>query len=101
MYIPCLQNILSVVVFLRLSPIVGEAGLFETLILLVVSKTLTFLTILSMSAIATNGKIRSGGLYYLISRSLGPPSGGTIGLLYYMAITFSAGMSIIGSVEAI
>ena len=63
--------------------------------------TTTLLTILSMSAIATNGKLRSGGLYYLSSRSLGPPSGGAIGLLYYLATAFSAGMSIIGSVEAI
>jgi potassium/chloride transporter 4/5/6 len=54
-----------------------------------------------MSAIATNGKIRTGGMYYLISRSLGPSSGGAIGILYYLATTFSAGMSIIGAVEAL
>lgn len=59
------------------------------------------LTILSMSAIATNGKIRTGGVYYLVSRSLGPASGGTIGLLYYIATTFSSGMSIIGAVETL
>lgn len=89
------------VIFLRLSPIVGEAGIFHTLILLVTAKVTTLLTILSMNAISTNGKIRTGGLYYLTSRSLGPTSGGVIGLLYYLATTFSAGMSIIGSVEAI
>jgi amino acid transporter len=54
-----------------------------------------------MSAIATNGKIRTGGVYYLISRSLGPSSGGTIGILFYLATTFSSGMSIIGAVEAL
>jgi amino acid transporter len=54
-----------------------------------------------MSAIATNGKIRTGGVYYLISRSLGPSSGGAIGILYYLATTFSSGMSIIGAVEAL
>lgn len=64
-------------------------------------KVTTILTILSFSAIATNGKIRTGGVYYLVSRSLGPASGGSIGLLYYIANTFSAGMSIIGAVETL
>src|SRR5690606_36201836 len=80
---------------------VGEAGVFQSLVVLFMGKTTTLLTIMSLSAIATNGKIRTGGVYYLVSRSLGPASGGTIGLLYYIANTFSAGMSIIGSVETL
>lgn len=54
-----------------------------------------------MNAIATNGKIRTGGVYYLISRSLGPATGGSIGILYYLASTFSSAMSILGAIEAI
>ena len=54
-----------------------------------------------MSAIATNGKIRMGGVYYMISRSLGPSTGGSIGILYYFATTFSSAMSILGAIEAI
>ena len=54
-----------------------------------------------MSAIATNGKIRTGGVYYMISRSLGPSTGGSIGILYYLATTFSSAMSILGAIEAI
>jgi amino acid transporter len=54
-----------------------------------------------MSAIATNGKIRTGGVYYMISRSLGPSNGGSIGILYYLATTFSSAMSILGAIEAI
>lgn len=65
------------------------------------STTTTFLTVLSMSAIATNGKIRQGGVYYMISRSLGPSTGGSIGILYYLATTFSSAMSILGAIEAI
>lgn len=80
---------------------VGEAGVFQALVILFCTKATTLLTILSMSAIATNGKIRTGGVYYLVSRSLGPASGGAIGLLYYIATTFSSGMSIIGAVETL
>jgi amino acid transporter len=54
-----------------------------------------------MNAIATNGKIRTGGVYYMISRSLGPSTGGSIGILYYFATTFSSAMSILGAIEAI
>lgn len=54
-----------------------------------------------MNAIATNGKIRTGGVYYLISRSLGPATGGSIGILYYLASTVAAAMSILGAIEAI
>lgn len=71
-----------------MSTIVGEAGVFQSFVMLIFCTATTFLTVLSMSAIVTNGKIRTGGVYYLVSRSLGPATGGSIGILYYLAITF-------------
>jgi Amino acid permease len=86
---------------MRMNYIVGEAGIFQSFVILFFSTMTTFLTILSMSAIATNGKIRTGGVYYMISRSLGPSNGGTIGILHYLGNTFSSAMNILGAIEAI
>lgn len=85
---------------MRLASIVGEAGIFQTLCILMLCDSCTFLTSLSLSAIVTNGKIRSGGAYYILSRSLGPATGGAIGILYFFALSFAAAMYILGATEA-
>jgi len=67
--------------------------------MLVVSYSINLLTVLSVSAIATNGKVKGGGAYYMISRSLGPEFGGSIGLVFYIGQVLNAGMNVIGFVE--
>jgi potassium/chloride transporter 9 len=69
------------------------------LAMLLVSYSINLLTILSVSAIATNGKVKGGGAYYMISRSLGPEFGGSIGLVFYIGQVLNAGMNVIGFVE--
>ena len=54
------------------------------------------LTAISMSAIATNGRVPAGGSYYMISRSLGPGWGGAVGMMFYFGTTIAAAMYIIG-----
>jgi solute carrier family 12 (sodium/potassium/chloride transporter), member 2 len=55
----------------QIKHIVFFIGLLEGLGILTVSNTVTFVTSLSMSAVSTNGQITAGGIYYMISRSLG------------------------------
>ena len=57
------------------------------------------LTAISMSAIATNGKIPAGGSYFMISRTLGPEMGGAVGMQFYLATTVASAMYILGAVE--
>uniref|UniRef100_A0A6Q2Y7M1 Solute carrier family 12 member 7b n=1 Tax=Esox lucius TaxID=8010 RepID=A0A6Q2Y7M1_ESOLU len=98
-YLPCLQNILGVILFLRLTWIVGTAGIMEALAIVFMTCSCTMLTAISMSAIATNGVVPAGGSYYMISRSLGPEFGGAVGLCFYLGTTFAGSMYILGTIE--
>ncbi|XP_026217428.1 solute carrier family 12 member 7 isoform X2 [Anabas testudineus] len=98
-YLPCLQNILGVILFLRLTWIVGTAGILESLVIVGLCCSCTMLTAISMSAIATNGVVPAGGSYYMISRSLGPEFGGAVGLCFYLGTTFAGSMYILGTIE--
>uniref|UniRef100_A0A8C7S7K2 Solute carrier family 12 member 7a n=1 Tax=Oncorhynchus mykiss TaxID=8022 RepID=A0A8C7S7K2_ONCMY len=98
-YLPCMQNILGVILFLRLTWIVGTAGILESFAIVVMCCTCTMLTAISMSAIATNGVVPAGGSYYMISRSLGPEFGGAVGLCFYLGTTFAGSMYILGTIE--
>ncbi|CAF5148745.1 unnamed protein product, partial [Rotaria magnacalcarata] len=67
-FIRCILNIFGVMLFLRLSWVTGQAGIGLAAIIVLTSTAVTVLTALSMSAICTNGEVKGGGTYYLISR---------------------------------
>uniref|UniRef100_G1PTF5 Solute carrier family 12 member 5 n=1 Tax=Myotis lucifugus TaxID=59463 RepID=G1PTF5_MYOLU len=99
-YLPCLQNIFGVILFLRLTWVVGIAGIMESFCMVLLCCSCTMLTAISMSAIATNGVVpAAGGSYYMISRSLGPEFGGAVGLCFYLGTTFAGAMYILGTIE--
>uniref|UniRef100_A0A8D0FTT6 Solute carrier family 12 member 5 n=1 Tax=Strix occidentalis caurina TaxID=311401 RepID=A0A8D0FTT6_STROC len=98
-YLPCLQNIFGVILFLRLTWVVGIAGIMESFCMVFLCCSCTMLTAISMSAIATNGVVPAGGSYYMISRSLGPEFGGAVGLCFYLGTTFAGAMYILGTIE--
>jgi amino acid transporter len=100
-FTPCTLTILGVIMFLRFGQVVGEAGFYFALVVVLASKVITTLTTLSLSAIATNTRVRGGGAYYLISRSLGVEFGGAIGILFYLAQAISVAMYVIGFTEAL
>ena len=87
--------------FLRLSWIVGQAGVLYTIVIILLASAVTLITTSSMSAICTNGKVEGGGAYYMISRSLGPGFGGAIGLIFSLANCVAVAMYIAGFVETV
>ncbi len=98
-YLPCIQNIFGVILFIRMTWIVGTAGAIEGFMVVFMACTVTMTTAISMAAIATNGVVPGGGSYFMISRSLGPEFGGAVGILFYLATTVAGAMYIIGAVE--
>nr|QGP72204.1 Na+/K+/2Cl- cotransporter [Penaeus monodon] len=97
----CLLNIWGVMLFLRVSWMVGQAGLVYSILIVVMANVVTLVTTLSMSAVATNGRIKGGGVYYMISRSLGPEFGGSIGLMFTLANSIAAATYIIGFCDSL
>ncbi|KAM4807779.1 solute carrier family 12 member 2 isoform 2-T3 [Rhinophrynus dorsalis] len=97
----CMLNIWGVMLFIRLSWIVGQAGIGLTVVVIAMATVVTTITGLSTSAIATNGFVRGGGAYYLISRSLGPEFGGAIGLIFAFANAVAVAMYVVGFSETV
>ncbi|XP_033074371.1 solute carrier family 12 member 3 isoform X6 [Trachypithecus francoisi] len=99
--IRCMLNIWGVILYLRLPWITAQAGIVLTWIIILLSVTVTSITGLSISAISTNGKVKSGGTYFLISRSLGPELGGSIGLIFAFANAVGVAMHTVGFAETV
>lgn len=100
-FTPCVLTILGVIMFMRTGFVVGHTGLYLALVILGLSKLITTLTALSISAISTNTEIKGGGVYYMISRVLGPDFGGSIGITLYLAQAVGVAFYVIGFTEAL
>ena len=98
-YLPTLQNILGLILFLRLTWIVGTAGVGQAFLIVFLCCCCTMLTAISMSAIATNGVVPAGGSYFMISRNLGPEFGGAVGILFYLGTSFAVSLYVLGAIE--
>ncbi|CAG7821012.1 unnamed protein product, partial [Allacma fusca] len=71
------------------------------IVIICLSATVTTLTALSMSAISTNGQIRGGGIYFMISRALGPEFGGAVGAIFSFANATAVAMHTVGFAESL
>ena len=100
-FTPSVLTILGVILFLRYDTVVGNAGLWGALLVLLIAKGFTTITTFSLSSIATNMKVKGGGSYFLISRSLGVEFGGVIAVFFYIALALSVSMYVVGFTEAL
>ena len=87
-FTPSLLTILGVIMYLRMGWVVGNAGLWLTIGIILVAHLISVTTGLSVSSIATDKKVGAGGVYYVLSRSLGLPMGGALGITLFVATAF-------------
>ncbi len=100
-FTPSFLTILGIILFARLGYVVGSAGLGRALVILFIANTISVLTSLSLSAISTNIRVKVGGVYYLISRTLGLEFGGAIGIVLFLAQSVSIAFYCIGFGEVL
>ena len=100
-FVPTMNTIFGVVVFLRWGWAVGQAGLYQVIVMLALGHAIALLTCASVSAVCTNGEVGPGGAYYIISRALGPEFGGSIGVLFYVSQATGVAFYLIGLAETV
>lgn len=99
-FTPSILTILGVIMYLRMGWVVGNAGLWGTLLIVLIAHVISFSTGLSISSIATDKKVGAGGVYYVLSRSLGLPIGGAIGLTLFVGTALSISLYLVGFSES-
>ncbi len=97
----CLLNIVGSVLFLRLSWAVGQGGAGGIAIMFFLGTFQTTLTALSLSALISNGVMRGGGAYFIISRAVGPELGGAIGVCFYFSYSVGCCFYMVSTAESI
>ncbi len=99
-FTPSILTILGVIMYMRLGWVVGNAGLIGAIIIIVIAHVIAVTTGLSISSVATDKKIGAGGIYYVLSRSMGIPIGGSIGIALYVGTALSIALYLIGFAES-
>ena len=99
-FTPSILTILGVIMYMRLGWVVGNAGLLGAILIIIIAHVISISTGLSVSSVATDKKIGAGGIYYVLSRSMGVPIGGSIGIALYVGTAFSIALYLIGFAES-
>ncbi len=98
-FVPTFLTIMGVILFLRLGFIVGAGGVLPALLIIFLATSVTIATGLSLSSITTNIKIGAGGVYSIVSKTLGMEIGGSVGIPLFLAQVFSVALYLFGFTE--
>lgn len=96
---PTILTIFGVIMYIRMGWIVGNAGLLGALLILFMTFTITGTAALAFSSITTNIRLKAGGVFALVSQSLGLEAGGALGIPLYLAQSLGAALYIYGFAE--
>lgn len=100
-FTPSILTIIGVVMYLRFGWMLGNVGLATSLLIVTIGSAITFLTGLSISALATNMRMKGGGAYYMLSRSLGLEAGAALGMPLALSQAIAVSFYVAGFAEAL
>ncbi len=100
-FTPSILTIIGVVMYLRFGWMLGNVGLAQSLAIVTIGSAITFLTGLSISALATNMRMKGGGAYFMLSRSFGPETGVAVGVPLALAQAIGVSFYVSGFSEAL
>jgi solute carrier family 12 (sodium/potassium/chloride transporter), member 2 len=99
--IRCTLSIFGVLMFLRLNWMFAEAGVIGALGIILWSVAVTCCTTQALSALSTNGSVKGGGVYYMVSRALGAEFGAVVGITLFIAQSAAVSLHLTGFGEAV
>jgi amino acid transporter len=97
---PVLLTILGAMLYLRLGWLVGNAGLLGSIGVILAAYIITGTTVLSVSSIASNVRVRPGGAFAIIAGAMGLEAGGAIGIPLFIAQSSSTALYLYAFSEA-
>ena len=100
-FTPSILTIIGVVMYLRFGWMLGNVGLVRSLLLVAIGSSITFLTGLSISALATNMRMKGGGAYFMLSRSFGLETGAALGIPLALSQAVGVSFYVAGFAEAL
>lgn len=95
-FVPNVTMMFGVILFLRLGIILGNIGITKFSAIILISIVTMVITSLSIAMIVTNMRVGGGGIYYILSRSLGMELGGAIGIALSLSQVITVSLCVSG-----
>lgn len=100
-FLPIIVSLMSMTYWVRVGKLVGDCGVVYSLLIIWVSAIVSLILITTLSALGSNGEMDRGGIYFIMSRSIGPELGRCLTLFLDVSTCLGAAGVVVGFAETI
>lgn len=100
-FLPIFVSLISMTYWTRIGKLVGDCGIFYSILILWIAAAVSLILMTSLAALSTNGEMDGGGIYFIISRTIGPEIGRSLNLFLDISTCLSAASVVISFAETI